>query len=136
MRRDYNRFRDAGGEVAAITMGTPEQAAAFRDRHKLPFHCLSDPQRVAYEAFGIGRATIRQVAGPLVWLRSAWALVRHGGGAPIGDPLQLHAAFIVDCSGVIRFARYPRHSADLPAHDEMIATIHQSGTAQNKAANS
>ena len=108
-----------------ITMGTPEQAAAFRERLELPFPCFADPERAAYKAFGIPRASLGQLAGPAVWIRGGRALWRHGGGLPVGDPRQLHAAFVIDTHGGVRFVHYPRHAADLPSHHAMIAVIAQ-----------
>src|SRR5690349_15511636 len=35
VRDRYGEFVEAGGEVAVITMGTPEQAATFRQQHRL-----------------------------------------------------------------------------------------------------
>ncbi len=123
MQQDYESFREAGGSVGVITMGTPEQVSIFQDRLKLSFPCFADPKRSAYAAFGIPQGSINQIAGPAVWARSTLALLRHGGGMPIGDPRQLHAAFVVDGGGVIRFAHYPHNSADLPQHADMVSTI-------------
>ncbi|MBI2480675.1 MAG: redoxin domain-containing protein [Planctomycetia bacterium] len=123
VRDEYQRFLDAGGDVAVITMGTVEQTAAFRHRNRLPFVCLADPQRVAYQVYGVPRGTAMQVAGPSVWAGGLKATVRAGIGKPVGDVSQLHGSFIVDCGGIIRFVHIPRHSADQPANDELIAQL-------------
>ncbi|MCA9145797.1 MAG: redoxin domain-containing protein [Planctomycetaceae bacterium] len=123
VRDDYQRFLDAGGDVAIITMGTVEQTAAFRDRNRLPFVCLADPERIAYQAFGVPRGTALQVTGPSVWARGLKATLRAGIGKPIGDVLQLHGSFIVDRGGVIRFVHIPKHSADQPSNDELIVQL-------------
>ena len=123
VRDDYQRFLDAGGDVAVIAMGTVEQTATFRDRNRLPFVCLADPQRVAYQAYGVPRGTASQVAGPAVWAGGLKATLRAGVGKPIGDVLQLHGAFVVDCQGVIRFIHLPKHSADQPTNDELIVQL-------------
>ena len=123
MRDDYPRFQTAGGDVVVVTMGTPDQTAAFRDRNRLPFVCLADPERLAYRAFGVPRGTLNQVAGPTVWAGGLKALVRAGVGKPIGDVLQLHGTFVIDTGGVIRFAHLPKHSADRPTNGTLIKQL-------------
>lgn len=123
VRDDYQRFLDAGGDVAVITMGSVEQTAAFRDRNRLPFVCLADPNRIAYQAYGVPRGTTLQVAGPAVWAGGLKATLRAGFGKPVGDVLQLHGSFIVDRSGVIRFVHLSKHSADQPTNDELISQL-------------
>jgi alkyl hydroperoxide reductase subunit AhpC len=123
VREEYQSFLDAGGDVAVVTMGTPEQTAAFRERNRLPFVCLSDPQRKAYTAFGVPRGTLNQVTGPAVWAGGLKAIVRAGVGKPIGDVMQLHGAFVIDTHGIIRFAHLPRHSADRVSNNELIEQL-------------
>ena len=123
VREDYERFLQAGGDVAVVTMGSAAQTAAFRQRNRLPFLCLADPQRVAYKAFGVPLATIGQVAGPAVWRGGLKAVLRAGFGKPVGDVLQLHGSFIIDRAGILRFIHIPQHSADRPTNDELISQL-------------
>ena len=123
VRNDYQRFQDAGGDVAVITMGSVEQTAAFRDRNRLPFICLADPERIAYRAYGVPHGTVLQVAGPAVWAGGLKATVRAGIAKPVGDVLQLHGSFIVDKQGVIRYIHWPKHSADQPTNGELIGQL-------------
>ena len=109
--------------MAVVSMGNSEQTAAFRQRNRLPFVCLADPECAAYQAFGVPRATVGQVAGPAVWRGGLKALLRAGFGKPVGDVLQLHGSFVVDCDGVIRFAHLPRHSADRPSNESLVAEL-------------
>lgn len=123
MREGYDQFLQAGGDVAIVTMGTVEQTAAFRARNQLPFTCLADPERVAYKAFGVPIGTVGQIAGPTVWSGGLKAILRAGIGKPVGDVLQLHASFVIDREGIIRFVHLPRHSADRPTNGELIAPL-------------
>jgi peroxiredoxin len=123
VREDYERFLEAGGDVAVVTMGTAEQTAAFRERNQLPFVCLADPERVAYKEFGVPKGTVGQVAGPAVWRGGLKAVVRAGIGKPVGDVLQLHGSFIIDQHGIIRYVHLPRHSADRPTNEELIVEL-------------
>ena len=123
VRRDYPRFVEAGGGIAIVTMGSPEQASGFRQRLALPFPVLADPDRQAYRAFHLGRGGVLQIAGPRVWLPGIKALFRGGAGKPIGDVRQMPGAFVIDRQGLVRFSHYARHSADYPSHEEMIAAV-------------
>lgn len=123
VRDDYARFVDAGGDVAVVTMGSPEQTAAFRERNQLPFVCLADPDRKAYTAFHVPRGTTAQVLGPGVWGGGLKAVLRAGVGKPIGDVMQLHASFVVDTEGIVRYAHLPKNSADRPTNDELITAL-------------
>ena len=123
VRNDYQRFLGARGDVAVITMGSVEQTAAFRGRNKLPFVCLADPERLAYQAYGVPRASVLQVAGPAVWAGGLKATLRAGFAKPVGDVLQLHGSFIVDTQGVLRFIHLPKHSADQPTNRQLIAQL-------------
>ena len=49
----------AGGlELAFVTQGTPETAKAFCEERAPDQVCLADPERIAYRAYGLERATI------------------------------------------------------------------------------
>lgn len=125
--RDLPRFQAAGGGAAAVTMGSPEQASAFRQRLALPFPVLADPDRQAYRAFRLDLGSVAQIAGPRVWLRGIKAVFRGGAGKPVGDVRQMPGAFVVDGEGAIRFAHYAKHSADYPSHEQIVQALAKCG---------
>ena len=108
MRDGYERIRAAGGEVAAVTMGTIEQAARIKQSLGLPFTCLADSQQEAYRAFEIPRGSLSQVAGPSIWGPGLAALRRGGLGVPRGDLLQLQATLVIDGEGIVRYVHHPQ----------------------------
>jgi peroxiredoxin len=114
VRNDYRAYQEAGAEVAVVTMGAPPAVAAFRALHQLPFPTLADPEKKAYRAYGVGRGTLWQIAGPAVWLPSLRAIARAGVGKPVDDTFQMHGAFVIDSGGVIRYSFQPRSQADYP----------------------
>lgn len=120
VRRDYPRIQSAGGEVVAITMGNVLQAAAFRERLRLPFPCLADPGRAAYQAYQVPLGGFTQIAGPRVWAAGMRALVRGGAGVPVGDVRQMQAVFLVDQTGVVRHAHRGQTTADVPSSDTLV----------------
>ncbi|MEK6235688.1 MAG: redoxin domain-containing protein [Planctomycetales bacterium] len=125
VRDEYPRFQQADGQAAVVVMAEPEQAAAFRSKYELPFPLLADPQRQAYQAFGLQRGSAWNIAGPVVWAAGLKSILRHGGGMPVGDPFQLGGAFVIDRKGMIRHARRATTSADHPPNAELIAALEE-----------
>ena len=101
-------------------MGTTEQATpvfARADLADLPR--VSDPSTSLYAAFGLTRATLSQVAGPSVWLRTAVAVVKgHVPGGVVGDALQMPGVFLVQNGRAIRAFRH-EHASDAPDYVDM-----------------
>lgn len=123
VREQIPQLVEAGGRVAAVAMGTPQQVARFFGDLTGRMTCLADPDRQAYKAFGLERAGWWQIAGPQVWLPSIRALLRGGVGRPVGDVQQLPGAFVIDCQGVVRLADRPKNQVDRHGVDELVATV-------------
>ena len=126
MRDDRERFEEAGANVVLIGLGTPEQAGWFREQWDLPFEVVVSPDRTAHKAYGLRRGSLNQVSGPAVWMpwvrnqltgkpQKAW------GG--MGDVAQLSGTFVVDTSGIVRYAHHGRRSNDLPPNDELLRAV-------------
>jgi peroxiredoxin len=123
VRDEYERFTKAGGRVAAITMGMPEQSRKFREYYQLPFVLLSDPEQAAYRAYHVPRGNLLSVAGPSMWAAGAQSFFKHGVGEIVGDPYQLPGSFVIDRAGKVAYAHYGRTSADVPSNQELIAVL-------------
>ena len=123
MRKDYERLRDAGGELVALTMGNVEQTDRFRRSFDAPFTLLADTEQTAYRAYGLARGTLGQIAGLSVWLPAIKALARGGAGKPVGDVRQMPGSFVIDRQGIIRHAHYPIHQADRPRPDDIVRVL-------------
>ncbi|MBN2476828.1 MAG: redoxin domain-containing protein [Pirellulales bacterium] len=123
VHREYPRLKQAGGELLLVTMGTPQQAAMFRDKFQFEATFLADAQRQAYRAFGLERGTMGQVLGPRVWLGLLKGMARGGVGKPIGDVRQMPGAFVVDRQGIVRYTHYPSHQAEAPSYQEIVALL-------------
>jgi len=129
LRDDRERFEEAGAAVTLIGLGRPEQAAAFCERRRVPFSCLSSPDRSAHRAYGLRRGSLNQVAGPATWLpwvRNA-ATGNPQGRFGQGDVAQLPGTFVVDTTGVVRYAHRGRRSSDLAPNDEVLAVVARVG---------
>ena len=104
--------------------GDPKQAQALCDRFQVPFPCLADPKKGGYQAFDIKRGSAMQVMGPATWVSGLRALRKGHRVEAFGeDVYQLSATFIIDRDGIIRYARYARHSGDHPKATELIEAL-------------
>lgn len=125
MRDHREEFEAAGAAVALVGLGRPEQAAVFCERRRVPYVCLTSPDRSAHLAFGLRRGTLNEVAGPAIWfpwLRNEVSGKRQGRFGQ-GDPAQLPGTFVVTPDGVVRYAHRGRRSSDLPSNEEVLAAL-------------
>ena len=76
---------------------------------------IHDDDQALYQAFGLRRGSLGQVAGPKVWLRTTLAgrLRRFGLGRVSGDPLQMPGVFLRHNCNVINSFRH-ESAADRP----------------------
>jgi peroxiredoxin len=124
LRRDHERFREAGAEIVAVGQGSLERTAAFVADLGLPYRVLGDPARTAYRAYGLTEGSLGQIFSAAAG-RGVLRAFRHGarGGRVTGSATQLPGAFVVDRVGIIRYARPGRHAADTPGSDELLAAV-------------
>ena len=123
VQRDLPEYEKAGGRLVAVTMGTPDEAARFRDDLHATFEFLADAEQAVYRAYGLPRGTAWQIAGPKVWLPAIRAIARGGVGRPVGDIRQMPGLFVIDTSGILRLAHYPTNQTDRAKHAEVLAAI-------------
>jgi len=53
IRDAFREFQDRGAVVLGVSPDTPESHRAFREKYKLPFSLLADPDHVLSEAYGV-----------------------------------------------------------------------------------
>jgi peroxiredoxin len=111
--------------LAIITQGTSEQAKAFCEQRAPGLLCLADPERKAYAAYGLERASIWQILlSHNVW-RSNRRLKRerswNAEWPPRGqDALQMAGTFVIAPDGRIRLPYYYDDIADHPPTDLLL----------------
>lgn len=112
------RITQAGLDIAVVMQGTPEATAKFAQQFAPGLVCLADPERKAYEAYGLERGNLFQTfLNPKVW--SAISRSRRKGYAvevpPEGqDAMQMSGTFIISPQGRIELPYYYDHIADHP----------------------
>jgi len=116
----------AGGlGLALVTQGTPDTAKIFCEERAPGQLCLADPERNAYRAYGLERATIWQtfLSWP-VWLSNMRLKKERGWNTdlpPAGqDAMQLAGTFVIGMDGRIRLPYYYDNIADHPPVDLLL----------------
>jgi len=121
------RIEQAGLGIVVITQGTPEATAEFARQFAPGLLCLSDPERKAYEAYGLERGNLFQTfLNPKVW--AAISRSRKKGyrveTPPAGqDAMQMSGTFIVSQRGRIELPYYYDHIADHPPLDLLLSGV-------------
>jgi peroxiredoxin len=126
LRDDRERFERAGATISLIALGPYTRAQLFCDERHVPFECLSDPDQDAYRAFGLERGSNLQLFGPQLLLRYARAILKRDvetAKLSGDDYRQMPGVFVIDRSGVIRYAYRNRDVADNPPNDEVLEAL-------------
>ena len=111
--------------LAFVTQGTPEVAKVFCEKHAPGHLCLSDPERKAYRAYGLERASIWQTfLSRRVWLSNKRLKQERGWNTdlpPVGqDAMQMAGTFVIGIDGRIRLPYYYDDIADHPPVDLLL----------------
>ena len=114
-------------DVLVVTMLPPDGLAAFRRELDLPFTCLSDPDAVVYERYGLERADTRRIYHPAVILTYLRLLLsgRRMVAPTAQDVHRLGGDFVIDPRGEIRYAHRSRHPADRPSVGRLVQAVRQ-----------
>ena len=130
LHRARKAFDAAGVGLAVVGIGTPEQAAEFRESQGVDLPLLVDPDRQTYKLAGAKVATLDELIGPKVvgravkrTLLSRW---RQGSIAVHQGPIMGHAAqlggvLIIAPDGSVRYSHLSEDASDNPPVREVIA---------------
>lgn len=122
--RGADQFTARGARIAAVTMGAPDDAAAFCAARAPGILCLSDPARDSFRAYGLGRAGGAELLHPEVMVEGMRAAVEgHLPGIPAGDVLQMPGTFVIDTDGRVRLAYYSRTISDHPDNQLLLVAL-------------
>jgi hypothetical protein len=117
-----------GLALAVVTQGTPEAVKAFCSERAPGVLCLADPQRLAYKAYGLGRATLLQSVLSRKVMKSNQRLQEEKGWKPElpptgQDAMQMSGTFIIGPDGRIRLPYYYDNIADHPSLELLMGGI-------------
>lgn len=125
-------YRAAGANVLIVGQGEPLRAARYAERQRIDVPILVDPERRAYEAFGLLEGTTAQILFDASdeFLRCdleaglGLSASRHGTDrALVDDPWQLPGDFVVGQDGRIAHAHRYQWCEDYPDPRVHIAAI-------------
>ena len=125
MEKRYPEIEQLGGQVSDVSFTPAAKAAAFLDKHPLPFPVLCNPAREAYHVFELGRTSWLRFLNPLVIGRYLIVILR--GWMPFrtqkGDDLiQLGGDFVLDAERRLVFG-YSANATDRPAVQILIQAV-------------
>ncbi len=123
-REELNR---SGLTIAAVTQGSPSETAEYCKQYAEGILCLSDPDRKAYRAYGLGKGGLWQlVASPQVITRTR-RVIREGHSAELApkgqDMRQMSGSFVIGVDGRIRLPYYYDTIADHPPIDLLLKGV-------------
>lgn len=99
-----------------VTQGTPAESKEFVAKHRWTATTFCDPAREAFAAYGLGRASAGEIAGPATLIAGMRAATQgHFVGPVVGDAMQMPGLFVVDTGGTIRYAHEFGHVGDHPS---------------------
>src|SRR5512132_2191024 len=117
-----------GAAVVAIGQATADAAARVCARMGVTFPCLGDPDKASYRAFGLRRASWREIvldpmrAGNEA-MKKGYRVSIRGSLMPHSDWFQLPGVAIVDRAGIVRWLHRAQHSGDIPAPATVLAAL-------------
>jgi hypothetical protein len=116
--------RARGARLAAVGLGDPASARAFRDELGIAFPLLVDAERLAYRAAGLGSASPLHVLRPgniVAGLRAQAAGHRQRRRGP--HPFQLGGSFVFGPGNVVRYAHVSRTFGDNAPVSALLAAL-------------
>ena len=130
LRDGLAEIRNAGATTIAIAQGEPERTADLAGRRGFTIPILCDPDRRAYDAFGLLEGTPAQVLHDFPWragdhetVATSFAPRRGTERAVVDDPWQLPGEFIVAEGGRIILAHRSQHCEDFPTQTVLLGAI-------------
>lgn len=124
LRKERNRFEEAGAQVLLVGMGSIEESAAFKNKFNIPFPLVSDPKRLLYKVFDLKRLSLLELVSPSVALKGLTAMTKgHTMGLPVGDVRQLPGVFIINTDGRIIYSYFAKDPSDHPPPETILAAL-------------
>ncbi len=117
-------IRAAGGDVVAVFMYRAKPTRNFCRQRGVGLECLGDPEKSGYDAVGLERGGVKEIASPKVALGALRAASKGQlPGKPEGDRLLMPATFVVDTAGRVRFAHYNADQSDNPKMEDVLEAL-------------
>jgi len=124
LRRNKEAFDKLGARVVLVGLGSVEETAAFKERFKVPFTMIADPEKRLFGAFRLKQASAGSLLSAKMVFKGLQAVAKgHTIGKPQGDVRQLPGVFIIDIANRIRFSHYASSPQDHPQPDALLDVL-------------
>lgn len=134
LEAEFPGLRAAARFVAVSFESLALLRTQIRNLHADVFEVCSDPERRAYAAFGLTRASTRQLLGRKTLLFYARAALRGRMHRGVGsDPHQLGGDFILDGEGRLRFGYRSREPADRPGARDLLRELERTAASREES---
>lgn len=120
-----------GAELLVICFAPPKSLAAHLAMMPQPFPVVCDPERKAYQAFGLGRTRLWTFFRPDVLWHYLRLIFRGWRPRKVGednDVWQLGGDFVLDAAGRVIFAQPSRDAADRPTNEALLTALRSAST--------
>jgi hypothetical protein len=127
LRQRIDQFQALGCEVVAVSFEPWPLLQEFARREELPFPVLSDPERKAYQAFGLREGSAHRIFG----LATTWTYLRglfqgQWPRWPSANIRQLGGDILIDARGQVALLHRSQSPADRPTVDILLEVIRKS----------
>lgn len=130
LRDEVGAFEEAGAQIVAICQSEPERAGVVARRRGYPFPLLCDPDRRAYEVYGLAEGTAAQILHDFAWEPGDRATGekmvtsrRDTDRALVDNPWQLPGEFVVTPSGHLTLTHRYQFCEDFPPKTVILGAI-------------
>ena len=113
-----------GGDVVCVFQYRAAPTRNFCRQRGVQLECLGDPELAGYDAVGLERGGVKELASPKVAIAGLRAAAKGRlPGKPEGDTALMPATFVVGKDGVILFAHYNRDQSDNPPMEPVLEAV-------------
>lgn len=120
----YDEVQALGAGVLGVGPRAAYQARLLRDRGRVPFPLLLDPDYTLASAIGLQRQSlVRWLFDLRAWSRWVRSFVRRGQGLVTGGWWEVPAIVVTDASGEVQWSHLGRSIGDYPPLEETIAAL-------------
>jgi peroxiredoxin len=119
-----DEIREAGGDVVCVFQYRAEPTRNFCRQREVELECLGDPRRESYDAVGLERGGVKELASPRVAVRAVAAAAKGAvAGKPEGDTRQMPGTFVVGRDGKLVYAHYNEDQSDNAPMEEVLEAV-------------
>ncbi len=125
LRPFYDDIKALNSEVVVISFETGYWLQVWLAETESPFPLLLDPDRLAYQAYGLERSRLRSWGPKNLWYYARARLTGRQVHTTGADTAQLGGDFIIDLNGIVRLAHRSQDPTDRPSAAELLAALKQ-----------